>query len=391
MNVLFLTNKSPYWGRHYGGAESSIRLLASELAALGNRAVYVTRLRDNSLGVKLKRMAVDGVRVYAVGFFDRFRRFSLVARIQERLVTLLVSSLIKRHKIGVVYCFYELSNLQLLLRLRKRGLRFRIVMRMAGLHWYEACQKKPFLIPAYESAFNEVDSVNYIHAGLEEMVREKLQLLGMNVSFKHTFSGDIGTSAPIGRDDDYCPLDDGVFSLIMATRFSDYQKRQDILVRAIARLPETVPAKLCLFGSGARKDEIAALIRDLGVSDRVKIEPFADQQQLWRRMRRASLLCHACEYEGLGKIIIESMALGLPVLASNVAPLNEYIRDGDNGFLVDNSPEAWADRIVELYHNHDRLAHVSERSVDFIAQNYDPKKNVWSYQKAFGEIVSKGA
>ena len=121
MNVLFLTNKSPYWGRHYGGAESSIKLLASELATLGDNAVYVTRLRDSSRGIKVKRISADKVRVYAVGCCDRYGRFPLVARTQEWLVGLLVSFLIKTHRIELVYCFYELNNL----KLKGRALEFR--------------------------------------------------------------------------------------------------------------------------------------------------------------------------------------------------------------------------------------------------------------------------
>jgi len=358
---------------------------------LGDRVVYVTRLEGNSPGTKLKRFAVDGVSVYAVGFLERLSSVPLVPSIQVWLVCLLAKFLIKKHKIELVYCFYDVKSLKSLLRFRKRGSNFKIVMRMAGMYWYEDCRRKRSKVRAYENVFNQVDSVNYIHGGLERMVREKMELLGMSVSFRHTFIGDIGSSAPIGRGSVYRPLDDGVFSLIMATRFADYAKRQDILVQAIARIPETVPVKLCLIGSGVRTDEIAALIKDLGVSHRVKMEPFTDQQQLWYNMQRAGLLCHACDYEGLGKIIIESMAMGLPVLASNVTPLNEYIREGDNGFLVDNAAELWAGRIAELYHDPDRLVRVSERSMQFIAENYDPKKNVWLYQQAFEEILGRRA
>ena len=73
-------------------------------------------------------------------------------------------------------------------------------------------------------------------------------------------------------------------------------------------------------------------------------------------MRRADLLCHPCEHEGVSKIILEAMMLGLPVLASDVPPLPDYVIEGETGYRVANTPEAWAAKLVEIAAAKDRLA-----------------------------------
>jgi glycosyltransferase involved in cell wall biosynthesis len=209
----------------------------------------------------------------------------------------------------------------------------------------------------------------------------------MHVAFRHSFVQDIGSSAKLGRDTSYAALSDTPFQIIMATRFHDYQKRQDILIQAAAQLPKDRAIEITLIGDGVNKSDMIALAADLGVTDRVKFVAFQSQQMLWEQLERVNLLCHSVDYEGLGKIIIESMALGLPVLASDVAPLNSYIRDGENGFLATNHPAAWADKICQLIDDPSALARVSEASMAYIRAHYDPDENVKAYERQFEAIV----
>ncbi len=387
MRILFVTNKSAYFGTPFGGAESSIKLLAQELANSGHKVFYITRAWKKYFGIELKKTNFDGVIVYSFGFFESINK-GVVYRIGKKIFSSMLAFLIKKNNIQLVYCFYELNILDILINIRNESLNFKIVMRMSGLYWYEACKKNESLIIKYEDIFNQVDSVNYIHSSLRKMVNDKFILLGMNVRFRHSFNGDIGTSAPFGLYEKYNPFRNDVFVLLAATRFSDYQKRQDILVRAMARIPKSIPIILYLVGSGERKKEITSLIRALNVSNRIICEPYLKQQKLWQKMQQADLLCHPCEYEGLGKVIIESMTIGLPVLVSNVAPLNEYINDGENGFLVNNDPELWAKKITDIYNNKSALISISKNAVVYVNQNHDPKKNVKVYEINFKEIMN---
>jgi glycosyltransferase involved in cell wall biosynthesis len=83
------------------------------------------------------------------------------------------------------------------------------------------------------------------------------------------------------------------------------------------------------------------------------------------------------------------MGVGLPVLASNVTPLNTYIIDNKNGFLVDNDPRDWAEKIKIIIKKQSLLKDVSENSKKFIASKYDSSINSLVYEEIFENLLTK--
>ena len=395
MKILFVSNRSAYFKNPFGGAEISFKVIAEEMAERGHQISYLTKRFDPKFELGAKSETINSVKVTSVNFFNadysKDRKppkwAGSLNGFQSSVFSNTLHRIVRKNHIELVYCFYELNIINKLLDLKARGLPVKIVMRIAGHHWYEQCKKNPDLVAQYETAFNAVDSVNFLHEKMEQEVVEKLAELQMNVRFRHTFVADIGSSAQKGRQINYRPSDGQEFHLIMAARFSSYQKRQDLLVRAMALIPPDLPVKLTLLGEGVRKPEIEDLIVQLNVSHRVFVEPFCQQADLWQKLAQAQLLCHACEYEGVSKIIVESLSMGVPVLVSEVEPINQYIQDGFNGLLVENTPEAWADKITYLYHHQDLLEKLSKSSIESVKDRYDPKVNGLIYEENFQNLL----
>ena len=93
------------------------------------------------------------------------------------------------------------------------------------------------------------------------------------------------------------------------------EKDQRSLIRAAAMLPADLPWRLALVGDGAERAALEALVRDLGLTDRVVFagqvaDPFAF-------MMRARVAVCASVYEGLCNAIIEALACGTPVVSTN--------------------------------------------------------------------------
>ena len=65
--------------------------------------------------------------------------------------------------------------------------------------------------------------------------------------------------------------------------------------------------------------------------------------------------------EGFGQVLIEAMAAGKAVVATDTAPLNEIVEQGDTGLLVEPHPEAFAAALVELAADSERTARLGER------------------------------
>jgi glycosyltransferase involved in cell wall biosynthesis len=112
-------------------------------------------------------------------------------------------------------------------------------------------------------------------------------------------------------------------------RLSDV-KRQDLLLRALVRLPD---ARLLVVGDGPLRAELEELSRQLRVADRVQWAGF--QADVMPFLSAMDVFALPSRFEGMPLAILEAWRSGLPVVASRVGGLPEMIRDGDNGLLFE--------------------------------------------------------
>lgn len=91
------------------------------------------------------------------------------------------------------------------------------------------------------------------------------------------------------------------------------------------------------------------LREELGVTDIVTFLGAKDQEVLPNYYAAAEMVVMPSHYESFGLVALEAMAMGIPVIASEVGGLAFLVKDGDNGFLVPSrDPEALAERIYTL-------------------------------------------
>jgi glycosyltransferase involved in cell wall biosynthesis len=97
----------------------------------------------------------------------------------------------------------------------------------------------------------------------------------------------------------------------------------------------------CLIvGDGPRRDALEALIRDLGLGGRVRLEAARPQPALVREYEQAALFVLSCvvlddgDRDGIPNVILEAMAAGVPVVATAVSGIPEVVADGETGRLV---------------------------------------------------------
>jgi glycosyltransferase involved in cell wall biosynthesis len=112
------------------------------------------------------------------------------------------------------------------------------------------------------------------------------------------------------------------------------EKGFDVLIRSVARLlKQGLDADLLLIGDGEQQPQLQALIAELGVGDRVRLLGFrADTIELYQAMDLFALSSYR---EGLPNVLLEAMALEVPVIATRIAGIPRLIRDGENGLLVE--------------------------------------------------------
>ncbi len=123
-------------------------------------------------------------------------------------------------------------------------------------------------------------------------------------------------------------------ALIYAAEFSE-RKAQSVLLRALPLLPPQI--KLLLPGSGARLEACRALADELGVAERVRFPGQVRDIPVW--LGAADIAVSASRSEGLPFNIMESMACGLPVVASDAKGHTDLIGP-ENGLLFPRGDEA---------------------------------------------------
>ena len=402
MNILFFSEQSPFLDPRVGGAENSMRLIAEGLAARGHDVTYGSLRPDG--GKTAREYFAGRVRVRLCASPRRslrarlFRKAGLRGTPLGRAFDRRAWARVRRQLLGAgtagrrydaAYVFYEIDALEQLLAARaaeQPGMA--VAMRMAGVSWADEIEAGGAGLAArIGGLFNAVDAVNYLSPSSRALVEARAAALGLGFEPKASFLADIGVDAgntPLGWRG---PSEGPGLNLLCATRFSPGQKRQDILIEALGLLRDKLPFKATLIGDGATRAANTRRMEALGLAGQVEIRPFAPQAELWEIMRGADLLCHPCDHEGVSKIILESMMLGLPVLASDVAPLPAYVIEGETGHRVENTPEAWAARLLEIAAAKAALPALSGRARGFVEETYSVEKNLDRYETAFRRLA----
>lgn len=137
---------------------------------------------------------------------------------------------------------------------------------------------------------------------------------------------------------------------ILSVGHLDVRKGHDRTISALRYLPDV---RLIIVGGGADKTKLLNLAIQAGVQDRVRFVPPTSQVQLRSYYSACDALVLASSREGWANVLLESMACGTPVVASNVWGTPEVIQAQEAGVLVeDNSPRGIADGVQHLRRNY---------------------------------------
>ena len=131
-------------------------------------------------------------------------------------------------------------------------------------------------------------------------------------------------------------------------------KRWDRLLKAVQRVLSAgvKDARFCLAGDGPLRPTLEKLARDLGVYR--DVEFMGSIHDIPAFLRGAKFLVHTSDSEGCPNVVMEAMAAGRAVVATDVGDIPHLVEDGKTGFVVRREDdEALTNRIVTLLTNPD--------------------------------------
>lgn len=117
----------------------------------------------------------------------------------------------------------------------------------------------------------------------------------------------------------------------------------DVLIKAFARLVQQRPeaqARLCLLGGGPQAVELQALAQQLQVHDQVDFVGRVGDQAMVEALQRSRVSVSVPTSDATSVSVLESMACGLPIIASDLPANRQWITPGQGGWLVPARDEA---------------------------------------------------
>ncbi|MBR0282668.1 MAG: glycosyltransferase family 4 protein [Oscillibacter sp.] len=131
-------------------------------------------------------------------------------------------------------------------------------------------------------------------------------------------------------------------------------------------LPKLECAYYVICGAGPLMKDLRALSEKLNVSERFIMAGYRTDIADFYRM--ADIFLFPSLREGLGMALLEALACGLPALAMNTRGPADIIRDGENGFLMENNVDAWVDKIRNLCQNPEVFSKLRSAARDSVSQ-----------------------
>jgi glycosyltransferase involved in cell wall biosynthesis len=126
-------------------------------------------------------------------------------------------------------------------------------------------------------------------------------------------------------------------------------------------------------------------IKSMNLEDRVFL--ITDHKNPYEVFKDCDLLIHPSNTEGLPRVIMESMAFGIPVIANPVGGVTDYILHNFTGFLANhNDVEDYFNYTMRLYQNKDLYLFITSNAKTLIKSNYSPINQRNEFEKVINKI-----
>lgn len=103
----------------------------------------------------------------------------------------------------------------------------------------------------------------------------------------------------------------------------------------------------------------------------------------------ADLICLPSDFEGLPMVILEAMSHGKPVVASDAGGIGEIVRNGENGYVVQNDAECFAERIKEILEDEEKMSVMGEASRAMYVKELTVDNMVSGYMNIYNQIIRR--
>lgn len=158
------------------------------------------------------------------------------------------------------------------------------------------------------------------------------------------------------------------------------------LVRAMTYLAPNI--HLVVAGSGDMDESLHQSATHLGITDRVHFLGSIDQKEVARYLGASDVFCRPSLSEGLGNAFLEAMAAGVPVVATRVGGIPDFLVHEENGlFCEPRNPKDIAEKMKRLLDDDDLAEHLRRGAYKIVEQNYTWERVTTQMKNLFSSMI----
>jgi len=164
----------------------------------------------------------------------------------------------------------------------------------------------------------------------------------------------------------------------------DPVKRLDILLHALRSLPDVYAV---IIGDGPERARLTALSEGLGLANRVYFP--GHQGDVWPWLAALDVFALSSDWEGMSNALLEAMAAGLPVVATEVGGTPDVVVDGTTGLLVPRrDPAALAEAVASLVNDADTRCRMGRAGQERVLQHFSIERTVERTQSLYEQLLA---
>ena len=165
----------------------------------------------------------------------------------------------------------------------------------------------------------------------------------------------------------------------------DEEKGVDVLTEVVKHLPDDVT--FVFIGGGALRDRMEAELSEKLDAGAVEITGWVDHDEVPEYLNDLRLLVMTSRTEGVPTTALEAMACGTPVCATPVGGIPDVVKDGETGYLLEETdPRSMAEQIEAIV-TEENLSGISDSAREFVLKNYSFDVVVAEYERVFEAVV----
>lgn len=181
----------------------------------------------------------------------------------------------------------------------------------------------------------------------------------------------------------------GSFKLVSIGR-SHWIKGYEYAIRAMGQLKQlNFDFSYTIIGIEKPKEELLYLIKEYDLERQVRLIPSIPQKDLINSLHGYDVMLLSSLNEGIANVILEAMAIGLPVISTDCGGMGEVITDKVNGFLVPiRNPDAIVEKVLKIYNMNELEINLLTQKANLeIKEEFDEDRNIELLVKLYEGII----